>query len=46
MDDLGYLSGVPDLIKWNVDYGGIGEDLRQDGRLYQANDNTIIEVLS
>lgn len=46
VDDLGYLSGVPDLIKWNVDYGGIGEDLRQDGRLYQANDNTIIEVLS
>jgi len=46
VDDLGYLSGVPDLIKWNVDYEGIGEDLRQDGRLYQANDNTIIEVLS
>lgn len=46
VNDLGYLSGVPDLIKWNVDYEGIGEDLRQDGRLYQANDNTIIEVLS
>ncbi|WP_314066274.1 antirestriction protein ArdA [uncultured Vagococcus sp.] len=46
VDDLGYLSGVPDLIKWNIDYDGIGEDLRQDGRLYQANDSTIIEVLS
>ncbi|EHH9516723.1 antirestriction protein ArdA [Listeria monocytogenes] len=46
VDDLGYLSGVPDLIKWNIDYAGIGEDLRQDGRLYQANDNTIIEVMS
>lgn len=45
MDDLGYLSGVPDIIKWNIDYEGIGEDLRQDGRLYQANDNTIIEVM-
>ncbi|HDH7119322.1 TPA: antirestriction protein ArdA [Enterococcus faecalis] len=46
MDDLGYLSGVPDIIKWNIDYEGIGEDLRQDGRLYQASDNTIIEVMT
>ncbi|WP_301389706.1 antirestriction protein ArdA [Enterococcus entomosocium] len=46
VDDLGYLSGVPDIIKWNIDYEGIGEDLRQDGRLYQANDNTIIEVMT
>ncbi|EKM3310936.1 antirestriction protein ArdA [Listeria innocua] len=46
MDDLGYLSGVPDIIKWNIDYEGIGEDLRQDGRLYQASDNTIIEVMA
>ncbi|EIB6115902.1 antirestriction protein ArdA [Enterococcus faecalis] len=46
MYDLGYLSGVPDIIKWNIDYEGIGQDLRQDGRLYQASDNTIIEVMT
>lgn len=46
MDDLGYLSGVPDIIKGNIDYEGIGEDLRQDGRLYQASDNTVIEVMT
>lgn len=46
VDELGYLSGVPDLIKWNIDYEGIGRDLRYDSNLYQANDNIIIEVTS
>lgn len=46
MEELGYLNGLPDLIKWNIDYKGIGEDLRHDGNLYQANDNTIIEVMT
>ncbi|EAE7308543.1 MULTISPECIES: antirestriction protein ArdA [Listeria] len=44
IEECGYLSGVPDIIKWHVDYKGIGLDLSHDGNLYQADDQIIIEV--
>lgn len=45
IEELDYLRGVIDLIRWNIDYSGIGEDLRNDGDLYQASDNTIIRII-
>ena len=46
IDELGYLNGVPDLIKWNIDYDGIGRDLKNDSNLYQAYDSIIIDIAS
>ena len=44
IEECGYLSGVPDIIAWHIDYEGIGRDLSMDGNLYQADDGVIIEV--
>lgn len=44
IEECGYLSGLPDIIAWHIDYEGIGRDLSMDGNLYQADDSVIIEV--
>lgn len=44
IEDCGYLTGLPDIIRWHIDYEGIGRDFSLDGNLYQADDSTIIEV--
>ncbi|WP_195478132.1 antirestriction protein ArdA [Enterococcus faecalis] len=44
VEECGYLSGIPDIIAWHIDYDGIGRDLSMEGNLYQADDSTIIEV--
>lgn len=46
IDEMGYLSGLPDIVAYNIDYEGIGIDLKSDGNLYQADNNVILEVLN
>ncbi|MCD4978459.1 antirestriction protein ArdA [Enterococcus faecalis] len=44
VDEGGYLSGLPDFIKYNIDYDGIGRDIRADSNLVQMDDGVLVEV--
>ncbi|MBK0036043.1 MULTISPECIES: antirestriction protein ArdA [unclassified Enterococcus] len=44
IEDNGYLSGLPELIRNHIDYEGIAGVLRNEKHLYRMSDGVIVEV--